>query len=288
LDGTPRPGTLVAIGALEGKVAVITGGASGLGLGTARALVAPGARVGLVDINAEAVQAAAHSLDESAVAIAADTTDRSAITAALDELAASFGRIDVVMANAGVSGWGPVLETEPESWERTVEINLLGTWRTVSAALPHLMRSRGYLLIVASALAAVPGPAGSAYAASKAGVESLGRSLRIELAHHGVGVGVAYYLFVDTPLVAGVESHPGFLRSRQALPRALARTYPLEKAVAATVAGIETRADRVIYPQLLRWMLLVRGALGPLSQRAAVRAMPEIERLAREERRPTT
>jgi hypothetical protein len=99
-----------------------------------------------------------------------------------------------------------------------------------------------------------------------------------------VSVGVAYYLFVDTPLVAGVEAHPGFVRSRETLPRAFARTYPLEKAVAATVAGIEGRAARVIYPQLLRWMLLVRGALGPLSQRRTQRAMPEIERLAREDR----
>jgi NAD(P)-dependent dehydrogenase (short-subunit alcohol dehydrogenase family) len=263
---------------------VITGGASGLGLGTARALVGRGATVGLVDIDGDAAHAAAESLGEAAIGIAADTTDREAIGAALDSVAARFGGIDVVMAGAGVTGWGPVLETEPDRWERTVEINLLGTWRTVHAALPHLLRSRGYLLIVASAFAAVPGPAGSAYAASKAGVENLGRSLRIELAHHRVSVGVAYYLFVDTPLVAGVESHPGFVRSRRTLPRAFARTYPLEKAVAATVAGIEGRAARVTYPQLLRWMLLVRGALGPLSQRRTQRAMPQIERLAREDR----
>jgi NAD(P)-dependent dehydrogenase (short-subunit alcohol dehydrogenase family) len=265
-------------------VAVITGGASGIGLATARALVARGAAVGLVDIDADAAHAAAESLGEKAIGIPADTTDREAIRTAVETVAGRFGRIDVVMAGAGVPGWGPVLETEAERWERTVEINLLGTWRTVHAALPHLLRSRGYLLLVASALAAVPGPAGSAYAASKAGVENLGRSLRIELAHHGVSVGVAYYLFVDTPLVAGIELHPGFVRSREALPRALARTYPLEEAVAATVEGIEKRAARVIYPQLLRWMLLVRGALGPLSQWRAQRAMPEIERLAAEDR----
>jgi NAD(P)-dependent dehydrogenase (short-subunit alcohol dehydrogenase family) len=264
-------------------VAVITGGASGIGLSTGRSLVARGVRVGLVDIDAEAVEAAAASLGDAALGIAADTTDRDAISAALGRVADHFGGIDVVMANAGVSGWGPVLEIEPERWERTVEINLLGTWRTVRAALPHLLRSRGYLLIVASALAAVPGPAGSAYAASKAAVESLGRTLGVELAHHGVSVGVAYYLFLDTPLVAGVESHPGFTRSRLTLPRALARTYPLEKAVAVTVAGIEERAARIIYPPLLRWMLLIRGALGPLSQRGALRAMPEVERLARED-----
>jgi NAD(P)-dependent dehydrogenase (short-subunit alcohol dehydrogenase family) len=123
LDGTPPPGTLVDIGGVEGKVTVITGGASGIGLATARSLVARGARVGLVDIDTDAVEAAAASLGEAAMGITGDTTDGNVIATALQSVEDRFGGIDVVMAGAGVSGWGPVLEMEPERWERTVEIN---------------------------------------------------------------------------------------------------------------------------------------------------------------------
>ena len=186
------------------------------------------------------------------------------------------------MAGAGVVGWGPALVVQPQAWERTIETNVLGTWRTVRAALPHLLKAKGYLLIVSSGFAASPGPAVSAYAASKAAVESLGRSLRVELAHHDVDVGVAYYTFLDTPMVEAIEQNPAAMRARRAMPAPARRTYPLDKAVAATVAGIERRAARIIYPGFLRWALLLRGFFGPRSDGAALKAMPDVERLARE------
>jgi NAD(P)-dependent dehydrogenase (short-subunit alcohol dehydrogenase family) len=269
----------------DGAVVVVTGGASGLGLATARALRSRGARIALIDRDADGVHAAAQSLGAETLGVAADICDAAAVTEAIEQIADHFGAIDFVMACAGITGWGPALLIDGTDWERTIDTNLLGTWRTVKAALPHLVRSRGYVLIVASGFAASPGPAVSAYAASKAAVESLGRSLRIELAHHGVDVGVAYYSFLDTPMVEAIERNPAAMRARAALPAPVRRTYPIDKAAAATASGIEHRAARIIYPRFLRWALLLRGFFGPRSEKPAIKAMPEVERLAADQGR---
>lgn len=267
----------------SGKVIAVTGGASGLGLATARELSRRGARVAVIDRDAQAGEAAIAGLSDAAMAVTADITDAEAMRQAFEQIVARFGALDVVMAGAAISGWGPVLVSERQAWERTLETNVLGTWRTVHAALPHLIASKGYLLIVSSGMASSPGPAVSAYAASKAALESLGRSLRIELAHHGVAVGVAYYSFLDTPMVDAIEANPAAMRARAAMPAPVRRTYPLGKAVEATVAGIEHRATRIIFPGFLRWGLLLRGFFGPRTDAAALKAMPEVERLAREQ-----
>ena len=200
------------------KVVAVTGGASGLGLATARELSRRGARVALIDLDGPAAEAAARELSGESIAIGANITDRDAMRRTFEEIVARFGAIDVVMAGAGIVGWGPALVVDGDTWERTIETNVLGTWRTVHGALPYLVESKGYLLIVSSGFASSPGPAVSAYAASKAAVESLGRSLRIELAHHGVAVGVAYYTFLDTPMVDAIEANPAAMRARAAMP----------------------------------------------------------------------
>jgi NAD(P)-dependent dehydrogenase (short-subunit alcohol dehydrogenase family) len=271
--------SLVAMKDLEGKVALVTGAASGLGRGLSQALVARGARVVVVDVDRSGLEAVASELGADAVTVLADVTDRDAVDRAVAESVEQLGRLDVVVANAGIVGSGMVATIDPARWERTIEVNVLGTFHTVRAAIPHLVASQGYALIVASGFAAAPGPYTSAYAASKAAVESLGRSLRIELAHHGVGVGVAYYSFLDTPMVDGLEADPAGMRARAAMPAPVRKTYPLDAAVAATVEGIARRADRVIYPKFLRAQLLVRGLLGPKSEGAWRKAMPEVERI---------
>ena len=270
------------MGAVKGRTAIVTGAASGLGLGIARSLVQRGARVALVDVDEAAVQAAAASMGDGAVAFTADVADRAAIDRAITAAAEQLGTIDVVVANAGIVGSGLVELIDPERWAGTIAVNVLGTFHTVQASLPHLIDSEGYLLIVASGFAAAPGPYTSAYAASKAAVESLGRSLRIEVHHKGVDVGVAYYSFLDTPMIDAMTTDPAAMRARAAMPAPVRKTYSLEAAVGATVAGIERRADRVIYPRFLRAQLLLRGFLGPRSEGAWRKAMPEVERLSRE------
>jgi len=267
------------MGDLDGTVALVTGAGSGLGLGLATALVEQGASVALLDIDAEAVESVATHLGDGVLALAVDISDAAALGRAVAEVVDRFGRLDIVVANAGIVGSGLVASVDPERWERTIEVNVLGTFRTTKAVLPHLIASKGYLLLVASGFAAAPGPYTSAYAASKAAVESLGRSLRIEVAHRGVDVGVAYYSFLDTPMVDAIEADPAAVRTRAAMPAPVRRTYPLSAAVDATVAGIARRADRVIYPRFLRVQLLLRGMFGPRSEGAWRRAMPEVERL---------
>ena len=118
----------------------------------------------------------------------------------------------------------------------------------------------------------VPTAGLGAYSASKAGVEALGRSLRVELRTHGVGVGVAYYLFLNTPMVAASDDSPIFARTKSRLPAPLAKTWPLEPAVARTVRGIERRSRAVAYPPFLRGMMAARGLLdNPLLDRVAGR-----------------
>lgn len=267
----------------DNKVVVVTGAASGLGLATARALASKGATLALIDNNAVGVAAAAESIGGDAIGIVADISNTDEIRTAIQQVSIQFGAIDIVMAGAAITGWGPALLIDPAQWERAVEINVLGTWRTVHATLPYLVKSKGYLLIVSSGFAAAPGPALSAYALSKAAVESLARSLRIEVAHHGVDVGVAYYTFLDTPMVQTMEGNPAAMRGRAAMPAPIRRTYPLGNAVAATVHGIERREQRIMYPKFLRWTLLLRGAFGPRSERASRKAMPDVERLAQEQ-----
>src|SRR4051812_36734497 len=262
---------------LSGRTALITGGASGIGAALGAALTARGARVGLVDRD-ERVHAVAGGI-AGAVAVVADVRDRDAVNGAVEELAGRLGGLDVCVANAGIATGGPLRLVLPESVEDTLDINLLGIWRTVRAALPFVLeRPDGYLLLTASAAALAVTPGLGAYSASKAGVEALGRTLRAELAPHGVRVGVAYYLFLDTPMVAGGEQMATFRDSKQQLPRPISRTYPLEPAIAATVAGIERRARIVCSPRFIRAMIALRGVLDtPLTDLAVRRGVPQME-----------
>ena len=191
----------------------------------------------------------------------ADVRDAAALTAAIDDLARRLGGIDVAVANAGIGTGGPLRMVSPQSVEDTIDVNLLGVWRTARAALPHVLERRGHLLLVASAAAVLPTAGLGAYSASKAGVEALGRALRIELAPHGVTVAVAYYLFLDTPMVAAGIQSPVFQASRGRIPAPLGKTWPLEPAIARTVSGIEKRSRTVVHPPFLRGFMALRGLL---------------------------
>jgi NAD(P)-dependent dehydrogenase (short-subunit alcohol dehydrogenase family) len=263
---------------LDGRVALITGAGSGIGAELARQLAAKGARLALIDVNGEALAAVAERLPGAQTAVA-DVRDAAALTAAVDDLAARCGGLDVCVANAGVATGGPLRLVGPDSFEETLDINLLGVWRTVRAALPHVLERQGYLLLVASAAAVLPAAGLGAYSTSKAGVDALGRTLRVELRAHGVGVGVAYYLFLNTPMVAAGDASPIFGATREKLPDALGKTWPLEPAVARTVRAIERRSRAVTYPPFLRGAVVLRGLLdNPLTDRVSGTGIKSMER----------
>jgi NAD(P)-dependent dehydrogenase (short-subunit alcohol dehydrogenase family) len=255
---------------------LITGAASGIGAALARKLSARGDRVALIDLREEPLRRLAGEL--GAEHAAADVRDRDGLTAAIDDLAGRLGGFDVAMANAGIATSGPLRLVGPDTVEDTIEINLLGVWRTMRAALPYLVETRGYLLCTASAAALMPTPLLGAYSASKAGVEALARAARTELAHLGVDVGVAYYLFLATPMVHGSEEMSVTGTMKGVAPGPIAKTWPLEPAIDATVAGIDERARAVVYPPFLRALLRLRGlADSALIERRPRSAMREAE-----------
>jgi NAD(P)-dependent dehydrogenase (short-subunit alcohol dehydrogenase family) len=262
---------------LDGRVALITGGASGIGAELARQLAGRGMRLGLIDINQAPLDAVAASIPGTETAVA-DVRDAEGLTAAIDDLAGRLGGIDVAVANAGIATGGPLRMVAPETVEETIDVNLLGVWRTTRAALPHVLSRRGHLLLIASAAAVLPAAGLGAYSASKAGVEALGRSLRVELKPHGVTVGIGYYLFLATPMVEAGDRSPVFDSAKSKLPSPIARTWPLEPAIARTVTSIEKRSRAIAHPPFLRGLMALRGLLdNPLTDRQMVSGVLPME-----------
>jgi NAD(P)-dependent dehydrogenase (short-subunit alcohol dehydrogenase family) len=252
---------------LQGRTLFITGGASGIGAEVARQAAKRGARLALVDVDIEGAERLAAELP-NAIAIQADVRDYDSIEAAVAKTVEAFGGIDVAMANAGIETAGTGRGAPLEDIERIADINFTGVMRTTKAVMPHLIDRRGYLLITASLAAILHAPPLSHYVATKAGVEAFGDSVRIEVAHKGVDVGVAYFGFIDTPMVARGKADPILAEFQDASPdNFLSRTYPVSGAGAAVVRGIENRGRRVMYPRFIRGFMVLRSLMPRLLDR---------------------
>ncbi|MBZ4321579.1 SDR family oxidoreductase [Streptomyces huiliensis] len=259
--------------ALAGQVAVVTGAARGVGELLARKLSARGARLALVGLEPDELRRVAGTLRTEAACWHADVTDQEAMEQVAQEVGARFGRVDVVVANAGVAGGGPLDGCDFAVWRRVVEVNLIGSAVTGRAFLPRLVESRGYLLQIASFAAIAPAPMMTAYCASKAGVEAYAHGLRAEVGHRGVRVGVGYLSWTDTDMVRGADEHDVMREMRKRLPWPANRTYPLDPAVERLVAGIERRSAHVYAQWWLRGAQPVRGLLPALTALGARREM---------------
>jgi len=263
----------------RGKTVFITGAARGLGAETARRVAARGANVALVGLEPEELQRIAAQCGTNTAWFECDVTDNEALEHAVQGTVERFGGIDVVMANAGIAPGGMVRSTDPAAFERTIEINLLGVWRTVRATLPHVLDRQGYVLVTASLAAAVHGPGMAAYSASKAGAEAFADSLRVEVKHLGVDVGVGYFSFIDTDMVRGGDAHPALGRFRQEAGWPVNKTYPLSQAGKAIADGIEKRTRWVVVPSWGRALLVLRTAVAPLLDRASADTAAEADAL---------
>lgn len=268
---------------MHGKTVLITGAARGIGAETARRLAAKGARVALLGLEPEVLKEVAAACGPDAVWFEVDVTDGDELERTVNAAAESLGGIDVAMINAGIGSGGMVQSMDPAEWKRVIDINLIGSFRTAQACLPHLKARRGYLLQIASMAAIGHAPLMSAYAASKAGVEAMANSLRVEVAHHGVDVGVAYYSWIDTEMTRGMKLRPAYTAMRDSLKGPLAKTTSLSVAVDATVRGIEKRARIITSPWWVRLMLPLRGLIVPLSERDSRPVMPHIEQVWEQE-----
>jgi len=244
---------------VDGKVVFITGGAAGVGAEVARRLHAKGARLLLTDVDADALASFAAALGGDRVLTAtADVRDLPAMQAAVDAGVQRFGGIDVVVANAGIASYGSVLQVDPAAFKRLMDVNVLGVFHTVRAALPAIVERRGYVLVVSSLAAFTAAPGLAPYNASKAAVEQFANALRLEVAHHGVDVGSAHMSWVDTAMVRDTKTDLStFGEMLSKLPYPVNVTTSVGKCGAAFVDGIEGRKTRVYCPRwvgALRWL----------------------------------
>ena len=235
---------------LRGKVVFITGAARGIGAGTARALVKQGCRVILTDLDAAPLQELAAELGaDNALAQVCDVCDLEAMELAARAGVERFGGIDLVLANAGIASYGSVMAVDPATFQRVIDINVVGVFHTVRATLPEVIARKGYILVVSSLAAFAPAPGLAAYNASKAGVEHFANALRLEVAYQGVDVGTAHMSWIDTPLVQDAKKDLGsFNDMLAALPGPLGKTTSVQACVDAFVNGLAKRKRRVYVP----------------------------------------
>jgi NAD(P)-dependent dehydrogenase (short-subunit alcohol dehydrogenase family) len=231
---------------LSGKSVLITGAARGIGAATARLLAERRVRLSLVDIHGQALQQLADELGETMLYRQADITQSDAIEAAAAAAVERFGRLDVAVVNAAIVTVGSVERGDPDAFERVVGVNLLGSWRTVRAVLPHIIEARGYILFVSSLSGAIQGPLHAAYNSSKAGLQAFANTLRLEVQGLGVDIGVAHNIYTATQTGREAVEHP-LIRGLPGLPNM--KPQPVEKTAAMLVGVLNDGVGRLSSPQ---------------------------------------
>ncbi|PDT36406.1 glucose dehydrogenase [Rhizobium sp. M10] len=234
---------------LSGKVAAVTGAASGIGLECAKALLAAGARVVLVDRNEEALKEICSTLGANAIPLVIDLTDPEGVARMMPEILAKAGQLDIFHANAGSYIGGEVLGGDPDAWDRMLNLNINAAFRSVHAVLPHMVeRKTGDIILTSSVAGLVPVVWEPIYTASKHAVQAFVHTLRRQVAKHGLRVGAV----APGPVVTALLSD----WPQEKLDEALAAGGLMEpKEVAEAVLFMLTRPrnvtirDLVILPQ---------------------------------------
>ncbi len=236
---------------LSGKVVAITGAASGIGLECARAFLAAGARVVLVDRAGDRLKDICSELGGEAVPLAVDLTDAKSVASMLPQILEKAGGLDVFYANAGSYVGGEVIDGDPDAWDRMLNLNVNAVFRSIHAVLPHMVERKSGDIIVTSSIAGfVPVVGEPIYTASKHAVQAFVHTLRRQVARHGIRVGE----IAPGPVVTALLSD----WPKAKLEEALASGSLIEpKEVAAAVLFMLTRPrnvtirDLVILPQSL-------------------------------------
>ena len=228
---------------------MITGASSGIGRALALELARRGARLGLVARRASVLDEIVGEVEtggRKAIALAADVRDAPALRAAADRLRAEFGRIDLLIANAGIGTTADAAEMQPDDIASVININVLGAANSVAAVAPEMVAQGGGQLVVISSLAAYRGlPKSAAYCASKAAVSAFFESVRLDLQPRGIAVTIIHPGFIKTPLTAGRHADMPFLME-------------LDDAVKLIVRAIEKKKKSYAFP----WQLASIVRLG--------------------------
>jgi NAD(P)-dependent dehydrogenase (short-subunit alcohol dehydrogenase family) len=271
---------------IAGQRVLITGAARGIGALLAQRLHERGAQVALLGLESDLLEAVAARCGDAAW-YHCDVANRAQVDGAVADAVGRLGGLDIAVANAGIGAQMTLIDGDPAIWDATFAVNLMGSYNLVRAAGPHVSHRRGYFLLTASLAAAVHLPLMSAYCASKAAVESLGDSLRIELLPTGARVGVAYYAELDTDMT-----------SRGFATEAAARTplgghghlpvSPVGPAIDALERGIRRRSRRVVSPGWVGAVLPIRMVAQRVVELQVRRGLADTLEIARHEHPPLT
>lgn len=188
---------------LDGRVALITGAGSGIGKSTARLFAKAGAKVGLLGRDEAELKVTQQRIDGDTCLLIADVARPEQMEAAVKQLVDQYGRLDIVIANAGINGvWAALESLSPEEWNETIGVNLTGAFLTMKYAVPHLRKSKGNVIINASinGTRVFSNCGATAYACSKAAQVTLAKMAALELARDGIRVNVVCPGSIDTPI----------------------------------------------------------------------------------------
>jgi NAD(P)-dependent dehydrogenase (short-subunit alcohol dehydrogenase family) len=272
------------VGPVQGQVAFVTGGASGIGRALCGALVARGARVVVADINASGAAAVARELSArgpgSATSLGLDVADAPGFEHAVGDVHGDAGRLDMLFNNAGIAIGGPVEELALAHWERALDVNLRGVIHGVRAAYPLMLRQRfGHIVNTASLAGLLPFPLGVPYGATKHAVVGLSVSLRSEAATYGVRVSAVCPGVIDTPILDS-EGPPDLPRTSFAgRGREIFRhsnrgpAYPPEKLAEDVLRGVDRNRAIIVVPARARTAWLANRLAPRLVERASAREL---------------
>ena len=192
------------------RVAVVTGGASGIGLGAAQQLAADGHRVALLDLNGAAAEEQAAKLP-GAIGAAVDVADRASVDAAFARIRTELGPVGILVTSAGIESFTPLVEITAERWDRILAVNLTGTFTCVQAAIPDMLAAGwGRIVTISSSSAQSGAPNMAHYAASKGGVIALTKAIAVEFARQGITANTIAPSLVDTPMARQAEADGDF------------------------------------------------------------------------------
>jgi NAD(P)-dependent dehydrogenase (short-subunit alcohol dehydrogenase family) len=246
--------------AFAGRVAIVTGGGSGIGAAIARALAARGSTVVIADIDEAAAKTLADEIGKgpagAASAEVVDVTDADAVADLVASVTAAYGSLDLIFNNAGIAVAGLVDELTVDHWNRVIDVNLRGVVHGVHAAYPVMLRQgHGHIVNTASLAGLVPGPGLAPYVAVKHGVVGLSLSLRAEAALRGVKVSAVCPGFVDTPLLGHVN--PGLPQTETGdnaavLARMLGKLYQADQLAQDVLRGVEQNRALIVAPRSAR------------------------------------